>query len=188
MRAGALPKEPAASRSPASSTAQSGSRELGSLGSILSLFDPIGSAAAEEAHLPKSIPLVIATHIREDPVNREPPEDEEEKQTREQMKELDDPVRGGPRLKPDGAVSVPSPMPALRRLHPDSTYDLDQRAKGSIEYWRKRSTSETVESLQEEKSHLEAKENGTIMQGNTRIKVLEERGFPIDTLPRRLYR
>ena len=34
------------------------------------------------------------------------------------------------------------------------------------------------------KEQLRVKSDGRVFQGNTRIKVLEERGYPVDGLPR----
>ena len=55
----------------------------------------------------------------------------------------------------------------------------------AMEYWRKQSTDDIVESLQPgNREALKVKPDGRIMDGNTRVKVLEERGFDINTLPR----
>ncbi|MFM9939542.1 MAG: hypothetical protein ACKVP7_08610 [Hyphomicrobiaceae bacterium] len=81
-------------------------------------------------------------------------------------------------------VSDNQPSP-LKRLHPDTTYDSDLQAKRSLTFWRTQPTGTIVESLKPGSlSPLAAKPDGTIMQGNTRIKVLQERGFDIDKLPR----
>ncbi|HVS72463.1 MAG TPA: hypothetical protein VHQ47_14505 [Phycisphaerae bacterium] len=67
----------------------------------------------------------------------------------------------------------------LQRLHPDSTL-----RKSSLAFWRRKSTEEILKSLAPANAEgLKVKPNGIIMDGNTRIKVLEERRFPIDTLP-----
>jgi hypothetical protein len=53
----------------------------------------------------------------------------------------------------------------------------------SLEHHRQRTTEEIVESLRPgANSPLMVKADGTILQGNTRVKVLEERGYPIDDL------
>jgi hypothetical protein len=68
---------------------------------------------------------------------------------------------------------------ALKRLHPDSSL-----SKSSLNFWRRHSNEEIVESLAPGKQKcLKVKANGIIMDGNTRMKVLEERGYPVDTLP-----
>ena len=72
----------------------------------------------------------------------------------------------------------------LRRLH-DAVYEDGRTARKSLEFHRDRSTQEIVDSLRPGAlSPLIVKPDGTILQGNTRIKVLEERGYPIDDLPR----
>jgi hypothetical protein len=74
--------------------------------------------------------------------------------------------------------------PPLRRLH-DSVYEQSGTARSSLEYHRRKATQEIVESLRRgAPSPLIVKPDGTIVQGNTRIKVLEERGYPIDDLER----
>lgn len=75
--------------------------------------------------------------------------------------------------------------PPLRRIHPDGTYQADPEAKASLEYWRKRPTDEIVGSLKPGgEDPLLTKPDGRMMNGNTRTKVLEERGYDIDLLPR----
>jgi len=74
--------------------------------------------------------------------------------------------------------------PSLRRIH-ESVYEQDPEARRSLEYHRTRSTVEIVKSLQaDQKEPLRVKPDGRVVQGNTRIKVLEERGYPVDDLPR----
>jgi hypothetical protein len=73
--------------------------------------------------------------------------------------------------------------PQLRRLHGDHVYEHPGSARSSLEYHRRKSTDEIVQSLRPgAKSPLSVKSDGTIMQGNTRVKVLEERGYPIEEL------
>lgn len=77
--------------------------------------------------------------------------------------------------------------PSIRRLHPDETYETDPRAKRSLEYWRQRTTNEIIESLQPDPGNREGltvKPDGIVVQGNTRLKVLEERGLDVNSLPR----
>jgi hypothetical protein len=76
--------------------------------------------------------------------------------------------------------------PPLRRIH-DSIYEQDRDARRSLEYHRSRLTDEIVESLRPRpgnKEGLRVKADGRVFQGNTRIKVLEERGYPVNDLPR----
>jgi hypothetical protein len=75
--------------------------------------------------------------------------------------------------------------PPLRRIHGDSLYEGNTNARRSLEYHRSRTTAEIVESLRPgTKESLKVKPDGRIFQGNTRIKVLEERGYPVNNLPR----
>jgi hypothetical protein len=72
----------------------------------------------------------------------------------------------------------------LKRLHSDETTE----ASSSYHYWRGQSTSKIVTSLlPTAEEPLTVKEDGTVMQGNTRVKVLEERGYGVDDLPRAPY-
>jgi hypothetical protein len=75
-------------------------------------------------------------------------------------------------------------FPPLRRIH-DAIYEINPEAHRSLEYHRSRSTDEIVESLRPgAEESLKVKPDGRVFQGNTRIKVLEERGYPVDHLPR----
>lgn len=76
--------------------------------------------------------------------------------------------------------------PPLRRIH-ESVYEQEPEARRSLEYYRSRPTAEIVESLRPgpaTKEPLRVKPDGRVVQGNTRIKVLQERGYPVDDLPR----
>jgi hypothetical protein len=91
--------------------------------------------------------------------------------------------------KPGGkapkAQSAKPEQPRLQRIHPDSTYASDPEAKQSLEYWRTRPTQEIVDSLKPGgREPLMTKADGRMMNGNTRTKVLEERGYDINSLPR----
>jgi hypothetical protein len=78
-----------------------------------------------------------------------------------------------------------SPPPPLRRIHSDATYEQDPRARESLAYHRSRPTEEIVRSLRPDaKLPLKVKPDGRIFDGNTRIKVLEERGYRVSDLPR----
>ena len=79
---------------------------------------------------------------------------------------------------------IPKPPP-LRQIHSDAPYDQDSDARRSLGYHRTRTTEEIVESLRPAADEsLKVKPDGRIFQGNTRIKVLEERGYPVNDLPR----
>jgi hypothetical protein len=81
-------------------------------------------------------------------------------------------------------VAASSSNPPLQRIHSDAVYRSGS-ARLALEYWRKQPTSLIVDSLRPgQLESLKAKADGRIMNGNTRIKVLEERGFDIDSLPR----
>jgi hypothetical protein len=55
----------------------------------------------------------------------------------------------------------------------------------ALEYRRQQSTEDVVRSLQPgQPEALKVKFDGRIMNGNPRIKVLEERGFDVNSLPR----
>jgi hypothetical protein len=76
-------------------------------------------------------------------------------------------------------------QPQLQRIHPDSTYEQDPDARASLAYWRTRPTEEIIESLLPGGDDpLVAKPDGRMMNGNTRTKALEERGYDINVLPR----
>ncbi len=72
----------------------------------------------------------------------------------------------------------------LSRLHGDAT--ITQGNASGYDYWSKKSTEEIIESLKpgSKFGELTVKPNGTIMNGNTRTKVLEERGVDVNTLER----
>jgi len=58
----------------------------------------------------------------------------------------------------------------------------------SYQYHKKIPTPDIVKSLAKgQEEPLIVKANGIIMQGNTRIKILEERGYDINSLERTLY-
>jgi hypothetical protein len=76
---------------------------------------------------------------------------------------------------------------AIRRCNestPIPSINLDRRGF-ALEHWRKQATSAIVDSLRPgQPESLRVKPDGRIMNGNTRIKVLEERGYDIESLPR----
>jgi hypothetical protein len=78
------------------------------------------------------------------------------------------------------------PKPPLRCIH-DTVYEQDPDARRSLEYYRSRPTDEIVKSLRPipgNEEQLRVKPDGRVFQGNTRIKVLQERGYPVNDLPR----
>jgi len=77
-----------------------------------------------------------------------------------------------------------SSQPPLQRIHLDATYHSGV-AKLALDHWRQQSTDAIVGSLAPGgREALRVKPDGRIMNGNTRIKVLEERGFDVNGLPR----
>jgi hypothetical protein len=77
-------------------------------------------------------------------------------------------------------------QPALQRIHPDAIYQSGT-AKLALEHWRKQPTGAIVRSLAPGgREALRVKPDGRIMNGNTRIKVPEERGFDVNSLPREI--
>lgn len=74
--------------------------------------------------------------------------------------------------------------PPLRRIHSDQTLESGA-SRLALGYWRQQSTIDIVQSLRPGNIEaLKVKSDGRIMNGNTRIKVLEERGFDVNSLPR----
>ena len=74
--------------------------------------------------------------------------------------------------------------PPLRRVHTDETLSTGAN-RFSLEYWRRRKTEEIIESLRPGNDEaLQVKPDGRILNGNVRIKVLEERGFDVNGLER----
>jgi RHS repeat-associated protein len=72
----------------------------------------------------------------------------------------------------------------LTKLHSDETIVKGNSA--SYDYWKGQSTEAIIDSLKtgSKFGELTVKPNGVIMDGNTRIKVLEERGVNVNTLER----
>jgi hypothetical protein len=85
-------------------------------------------------------------------------------------------------------VSNPSgpSQPPLQRIHPDATYQFGT-ARLALDYWRQQPTDAVVRSLAPGgREALRVKADGRGMNGNTRVKVLEERGFDVNSLPREI--
>lgn len=97
-----------------------------------------------------------------------------------------------------GCVTTPSPcnnasvsgsttvwntdgLPSLKTLHPRSTIEADP----SFSYWSQQSTDSIVRSLSPSSDEpLTANWDGVVMDGNTRITILQDRGYDVDLLPR----
>ncbi|MGA9996682.1 MAG: hypothetical protein WBP93_14790 [Pyrinomonadaceae bacterium] len=77
-------------------------------------------------------------------------------------------------------------QPPLQRIHADETLEKGV-SRFSLQYWRQRSTEEIVESLRSGRIEaLKVKPDGRILNGNIRIKILEERGFEVNKLEREI--
>jgi RHS repeat-associated protein len=75
--------------------------------------------------------------------------------------------------------------PPLRQLHSE---DAMRGNLSGRNYWEKKSTEEIIESLRPGgRDSLKVKADGTIMDGNTRVQILRERGVDVDSLPREPY-
>jgi hypothetical protein len=72
----------------------------------------------------------------------------------------------------------------LQRIHADGTLESGV-GRFSLKYWRGRKTEEIVESLRPGRHEaLRVKPDGRIVNGNVRVKVLEEREFDVNGLER----
>jgi hypothetical protein len=80
-------------------------------------------------------------------------------------------------------TSSGSSQPPLRLIHPDSSL-----RKSSLDYWGKKCDQEIIDSLKPgSKEPRTTYPDGRIIQGNTRIKILRDRGVDVDQLPREIY-
>jgi hypothetical protein len=71
-------------------------------------------------------------------------------------------------------------MPPLRSLHPDSSL-----SEAKLNRFRKSQTQDLIDSLKPgQPESLKARPDGTMINGNHRVKVLRERGVDVDALPR----
>jgi hypothetical protein len=74
--------------------------------------------------------------------------------------------------------------PPLRSIHPDGSL-----RKSSLDFWGKKSNQEIVDSLRAgQPEALRVYPDGRIANGNTRVKILRDRGFDVDALPREIYK
>jgi hypothetical protein len=88
----------------------------------------------------------------------------------------------------DEDKDVEEPQPTLKRLHSDATITSGSN-RFSYDFWRQQTTDDIVQSLRPGAGEaLRSKPDGRIINGNTRIKVLEERGFDVNALPREVIR
>jgi hypothetical protein len=77
----------------------------------------------------------------------------------------------------------PQSQVPLQRMHSDET-TMSSNLSG-FNFWSRKSTEEIVQSLAPgAKSPLMVYANGTVAQGNTRIMILQQRGFDVNSLPR----
>ena len=83
-----------------------------------------------------------------------------------------------------GALKAGTKAFGLRLIHSAETITTGV-AKHSYDFWRTRSTAEIIESLKAgAKEPLTVGREGAVMQGNTRIHILMERGVDVSLLPR----
>lgn len=76
------------------------------------------------------------------------------------------------------------PEPVLKHAHAEETI----RANPSYSYWLTQTTEVIVAPLQPgTRMPLTVKPDGTILDGNTRVWVLRQRGYDVDSLPRVTY-
>jgi uncharacterized protein RhaS with RHS repeats len=73
----------------------------------------------------------------------------------------------------------------LTRMHPDSSL-----SPAALEYWRRQSTNDIIKSLSPGSAEPLKVDplTGKIWNGNTRTKILQERGVDINRVPRTTYR
>ncbi len=73
-------------------------------------------------------------------------------------------------------------FPPLKPLHADSSL-----IRSKLDKYGKLSDEELLDSLQPfQAGSLKVRPDGTIVDGHHRIKVLRDRGFDVDTLPREI--
>jgi hypothetical protein len=72
-------------------------------------------------------------------------------------------------------------LPKLRLLHPPASLRVS-----SLRFWRRHTTEQIVNSLRAGSPYGEllVKVDGTVMGGNTRIFILMERGFDVESIAR----
>jgi ParB-like chromosome segregation protein Spo0J len=73
-------------------------------------------------------------------------------------------------------------QPPLKQLHPESSL-----SRPKLILYAKLTNEEIIESLKSgQLGSLKARRDGTIIDGHHRIKVLQDRGIGVDSLPREL--
>ncbi|WP_282600461.1 RHS repeat-associated core domain-containing protein, partial [Ralstonia pseudosolanacearum] len=92
-------------------------------------------------------------------------------------------VNGNPTsyIDPEG---LSGDTPPLKRIHSDATLDSGSN-RYSTDYWRNQPTDKIKASLKPgTEEPLRVKPDGRVVDGNTRIRVLQERGIDVNKLPR----
>ena len=85
------------------------------------------------------------------------------------------------------SVSQQQQLPELKTIHTDQAAN-SRLARMSYDYWSNKSTDSIVESLRPgEVDALRVAQDGRVFNGNTRIRVLLERGFDVHSLPREFH-
>ena len=80
------------------------------------------------------------------------------------------------------------PHPSLKRIHSDATITSGSN-RFSYDFWRQQATDDIVQSIRPGADEaLRSNPDGRIINGNTSSKVLEERGFDVNALPREVIR
>ena len=83
-------------------------------------------------------------------------------------------------VQPDSDKRIQMSQPPLKLLHSD-----DALSPAKLDKFRKLSNEELIQSLQPgQVGSLKARPDGTVLEGNHRLKILRERGFSVDALPR----
>jgi hypothetical protein len=71
-------------------------------------------------------------------------------------------------------------------MHGDAIYE-EGTPKNSLEFWRQRTTDQIIASLLPNlRDSLKVRANGLIVDGNTRVRILIERGVEVNNLPREM--
>ena len=74
-----------------------------------------------------------------------------------------------------------SERPPLTLAHTEETI----QNHAGYDYWKRRSTDDILDSLLPGAGEpLRVRPDGTVVQGNTRVFILRQRGYEVDSLPR----